>query len=104
MTAPIGIAPLVSPLAQVMMSGVTSNSCAANGEPVRPKPVITSSKISSRPCFVADLAQSLEIPLGRQHHAGRARDGLDDDRGHGRCVVQQDQPLELVGQFRTVRG
>ncbi len=50
-TAPMGTAPLVRPLAQVMMSGVTPNSCAANAEPVRPKPVITSSKISRMPCW-----------------------------------------------------
>ncbi len=35
-TAPIGCAPLVMPLAIVMMSGVTPKLCAANACPVRP--------------------------------------------------------------------
>ena len=48
-TAPIGTQPLVSPLASVIRSGVTPNSSAANGEPVRPKPVITSSKMRRMP-------------------------------------------------------
>ncbi|MNR06939.1 hypothetical protein D3C85_1230390 [compost metagenome] len=51
-TAPMGMAPLVSPLAQVIRSGMTSNSWAAKAEPRRPKPVITSSKISRMPCLV----------------------------------------------------
>jgi hypothetical protein len=51
-TAPIGITPLVRPLAQVIMSGITPKCSAAKGEPSRPKPVMTSSKISRMPCFV----------------------------------------------------
>ena len=50
-TAPIGCAPLVRPLAIVIMSGVTPKLCAANGAPVRPKPVITSSNTSRMPCW-----------------------------------------------------
>ena len=50
-TAPIGTAPLVRPLASVMMSGFTPKVCEANASPVRPKAVITSSKISSSPCL-----------------------------------------------------
>ncbi|MNH44598.1 hypothetical protein D3C79_1068040 [compost metagenome] len=51
-TAPIGMTPLVRPLAVVMMSGLTSKYCAANGVPRRPKPVMTSSKINRMPCLV----------------------------------------------------
>ena len=51
-TAPIGKAPLVTPLAVVIRSGVTPKNCEANGAPSRPKPVITSSKISRMPCLV----------------------------------------------------
>ena len=40
----------MSPLATVVMSGTTSQCSEANIRPVRPKPVITSSKISSTPC------------------------------------------------------
>ena len=39
---------------------------------------------------VADLAQSLQIALRRDQHAGRARHRLDDHRGNGRCVMQRD--------------
>ena len=53
--------------------------------------------------LVADLAQPLQITLRRQHHAGGAGDGLDDDRGDGRRIVQRDQPLQIVGEFRAVR-
>ena len=51
-TAPIGITPLVSPLAVVIMSGITPKCSAAKAEPRRPKPVMTSSKISRMPCFL----------------------------------------------------
>jgi hypothetical protein len=39
-----------------MMSGVTPKVCAAKGWPVRPKPVMTSSKI-------------VQVALGRDQHA-----------------------------------
>ena len=53
--------------------------------------------------LVADLAQALEIALRRNQHAGRTRDRLDDHRGDRRCVVQRDQPLEIVGELGAVR-
>ncbi len=49
---PHGDGAIGQPLAQVIMSGMTSNSWAAKGAPRRPKPVITSSKISRMPCLV----------------------------------------------------
>ena len=101
-TAPIGKAPLVRPLAVVIRSGVTPKYCAANGAPSRPKPVITSSKISRMPCLVAERAQPLQIAHRRRQHAGRARHRLDDHRGDGLGAVQGDQPLQVVGQLRAV--
>ncbi len=56
-TAPIGTHPLVMPFATAIMSGTTSKYWAANGVPSRPKPVITSSKIRSRPC-ASQIARS----------------------------------------------
>ena len=42
--------PFAMPLPRIMMSGVTPAASEANIEPVRPKPVIISSAISSAPC------------------------------------------------------
>ena len=47
--APSGTAPPLMPLASVMMSGTTSQCSQANQRPVRPKPVITSSRMSRMP-------------------------------------------------------
>ena len=69
------------------MSGVTPKAWAAKGAPSRPKPVMTSSKTSRMPCAVADLAQPLEIALGRHQHAGRAGDRLDEDGGDRRAAI-----------------
>jgi len=46
-----GLTPFVVALAIVIISGVTPNSCDANGDPVLPHPVMTSSKIKSIPCL-----------------------------------------------------
>jgi hypothetical protein len=45
-TPPSGCTPLVTCLAKVMMSGVTPKASAPVQVPQRPKPVMTSSKIS----------------------------------------------------------
>ena len=63
-TAPIGTTPLVSPLAQVIMSGITPYRSAANGVPDRPNPVITSSKISRIPCLVQISRSRSRYPFG----------------------------------------
>jgi hypothetical protein len=52
MQPPIGTVPEVTPLAKVRISGVTPKRSAAKAWPSRPKPVMTSSKISRMPCFV----------------------------------------------------
>ncbi len=52
----------------------------------------------------AQLAQPLQVAFRRQQHAGRARDRLDDHGRDRRGVVQPDQPLQLVGEFRAVLG
>ena len=48
-TAPMGTAALVRPLAQVIMSGTTPKRSAAVAAPSRPKAVITSSKMRRMP-------------------------------------------------------
>ena len=51
-----------------------------------------------------DLAQLLQVALGRRQDAGRARHRLDDDGGDGGGVVQVDEPGQLVGQVRAPLG
>ena len=51
-TAPMGTVALLIALAMVRRSGFTSKYCEAKGAPRRPKPVMTSSKISRMSCFV----------------------------------------------------
>ena len=52
--------------------------------------------------LVADVAQAPQIALGRQQHAGGASDRLDDHCRDGRGIVQRDESLQVVGQFRAV--
>ncbi len=47
----------------VIMSGVTPKYSAPNGAPRRPKPVITSSKISRMPCLVQISRRRLQVAL-----------------------------------------
>ena len=49
--------------------------------------------------LVANLAQALQIALGRQQHAGGAGHRLDHHRGDVRGIMQGHQTLELVGDF-----
>ena len=48
-----------------------------------------------------DLAQLLQVALGRRQDARGARDRLDDDRGDGGGIVQVDETGQLVGQMRA---
>ena len=52
----------------------------------------------------ADLAQPLQVALGRDQHPSRPRDRLDDHRGDVAGVVQRDQALELLGEVGAVLG
>ncbi len=54
--------------------------------------------------LVAELAQALEVALGRRQHAGGARDRLDDHGRDGRSVVDIDDAQQLVGEVRAPRG
>ena len=54
--------------------------------------------------LVADLAQPLEIALGRHQHAGRARDWLDDAGCDSAGAIEVDKALQIVGEFRTGLG
>ena len=49
--------------------------------------------------LVADLAQALQIALGRGQEAGGASAGLDDDGGDVRGVVQADDAFQRIGQM-----
>ena len=53
---------------------------------------------------VADLAQSLEIALGRHEAAGRAGDRLDEARGDVLGAVQVDEAHEILGELDAVRA
>ncbi len=73
--------PPPSAFASDITSGVTPRRLWANRSPVRPMPVCTSSKISSRPLVVAELAQRLEEGMRRCAHAAFALQRLDQDAG-----------------------
>jgi len=64
MTAPIGIAPLVNCLAILIISGTTANSSAPVFEPIRPKAVITSSKINRISFWVHISLNRCKYPCG----------------------------------------
>ena len=63
-TAPKGLIPFVVAFAIVIISGVTPYSCDANGEPVLPHPVITSSKINNMPCLSQISLSLCKYPFG----------------------------------------
>ena len=68
---------------------------------MRPKPVITSSKISRMPCLSQISRRRSRYPWADQH-AGRSGHRLDDDGRDVRGIVQRDQPLQLVGEMRAL--
>ena len=83
---------------------MTPNLSAAKPVPRRPKPVMTSSKISRMPCLSQIWRSRSQIALGRRQVAGRAGAGLDDDGGDVGGVVQADDALQRVGELRAVLG
>ena len=48
---------------------------------------------------VADLADALEVPVGRDEDAVRADDGLEEDRGDGVRALVADDVLEALQGF-----
>ena len=74
-TAPIGTAPFVSPLAMVIMSGMTPKPI---GGERRAQPAEAGDHLVENQQYAvsgADFAQSLEIAERRRQHAGRAAIG-----------------------------
>ncbi|MNT12516.1 hypothetical protein D3C72_1474460 [compost metagenome] len=53
---------------------------------------------------VADLAQLLQVALGRNDHAGGSGHRLHDDGGDRRRVMQGDDALQRVGQMGSPIG
>ncbi len=83
--------PLPSALATVTMSGRMPACWKPNHSPVRPRPVCTSSTISSTPRSSHRVAQVLHVTLGRRVDAALALHDFDQHRG-GRRV---DAALEI---------
>ena len=54
--------------------------------------------------LVADVAQPLQIALGRHEAAGGTRDGLDEARGDVLRAEEVDETHEVLGQFHAVRA
>ena len=97
--------PLVTPLANVIMSGVTPKVCAANARAGAPEAGDHLVEDQQQAVLVADRAQPLQVALRRHQHAGGAGHRLDDHRGDvGRVVQRDDARLQLVGEMRAPRG
>ena len=103
-TAPIGCEPLVSPFAIVRMSGVTPKLCAANVWPGAAEAADHFVEHEQDAVRIADLAQPLEISLGRHEAAARPGDRLDEARGDVLGAVEGDEAGEIVGELDAVRA
>ena len=84
-------------LGSVMMSGITSKSARRT---VAETAEAGDDFIEDQQyaVLVADLAQALQIALGRQHHPGGAGHRFDDHGGDRRGIMQRDQALEIIGK------
>ena len=102
-TPPIGTAPEVMPLANVIMSG--DHAIAFGGESVAEAAEAGDHFVEDQQnaVAVANRAQLFQITLGRRQHAGRSGHRLDDDGGDGRGAVQRDDALEFVGEVAAPR-
>ena len=106
-TAPIGITPPPIALPRHIRSGWRSQSSAANSRPVRPKPVLTSSRQSSQPCSSQSSRQCGPEACRRDDDPAGAEHRLDHHACHlGRVdgVEEQLVPDEVDGAVaRTSR-
>ena len=72
-------------------------SCStANMRPVRPKPVATSSQISSVPCWRASVAQARQISGRLRPHTRRALHERLDDQRRDFVAVRGKGPRRMV--------
>ena len=103
-TAPIGTAALVMPLASVIMSGITPNFVGGERRAESAEAGDDFVEDEEDAVAVADLAQPLEIAVGRNEHAGRSGDGFDDHRGDRVAAVVANDLLERVGEAARRAG
>src|SRR5213078_773477 len=92
-----GCAPFVTCFAKFRMSGVTPNACEPVNAPARPKPVITSSKISKMSCFVQIAQPICELHATVLRHALR-------ERVAGEHRVRQVKRLDRLAERLAVAG
>ena len=83
---------------------MTPKLCAANVWPVRPKPHDHFVEHEQDAVRIADLAQPLEISLGRHEAAARSGDRLDEARGDVLGAVEVDEADEILGELDAVRA
>ena len=102
MTALIGKYADDSAFAAVSVCGCMPNVCAPQISPVRPKPVMTSSSISSTSYFVEHGLNLREIAARRQQDAADAHQRLGDERGDRVRPFALDQLLEARREPRRV--
>ena len=79
-----------------------SNACAPQSSPVRPKPVMTSSSMSSTSYFVEHGLDLREVAVRRQQHAADAHQWLRDERRDRVRPFAHDQLLEARREPRRV--
>ena len=96
--------PPVRPLARQRMSGSTPSCSQANIFPVRPKPVATSSTISSTPWRRAMSAHAAEMAVGGGDDAGRPLHQRLDHHGRDPVAFPGQHVLEGVGAAQPAVG
>src|SRR3954466_13766884 len=102
------------PLAVVKRSGMTPKRCEPKGLPMRPKPVITSSKIKRMLCFVqisrsrsryfcGGISTPAEPGTGSTVTAAMGGGAGSVQKRAGGRVGQGAKPLEVLGELGAVR-